>query len=265
MSNEIIINIPDIPELKLESPEIVKVLDTMRYEIGRRGDEWQEFYWFAREYPRFYRYHLDNVKFRLRSISELYKFHKKDFIKSYSGKDLKDCFEISVSTMRSFQIYWEFESLLGALCSSLDLIARISGLAYEQQTPVSLNKISGKKELVGLVDIFRTAKDKWINRLKDYRDCFVHYVPVGSRVYVTLIREKNNWKMWCKIPVNPNVREVDRFEFSEDLDLLEYSFKLYKNLLSLDKKVANMIEELYNQNQFPKRISNLFYIGQRQR
>ena len=119
--------------------------------------------------------------------------------------------------------------------------------------------------MTGLVDVFRDAKIKWINRLKDYRDCFVHYTPVDNRVYVTLIRQEDNWKMWCKIPVNPNIREVDGFEFSEDLDLLEYSVELYKNLLSLDKEVANMIEELYNQGEFPKRINNLFYIGQRQR
>lgn len=259
------IKTPNIPEYKLESPEIVRILDKIRYEIEKKGDEWFEFYWFAREYPRFYRYHIDNVKFRLRSISKLYEFHKDDFIKNNSAKDLKDCFELSTSTIHSFQIYWDFEALLGAISSSLDLIARISGVAYEQQTPVSLNKISSKKELTGLVDVFRDAKTKWINRLKDYRDCFVHYTPVDNRVYVTLIRQEDNWKMWCKIPVNPNIREVDGFEFSEDLDLLEYSVELYKNLLSLDKEVADMIEELYNQGEFPKRINNLFYIGQRQR
>jgi len=260
-----IIDTPNIPEFKLESPKIVEVLDKIRYEIEEKGDEWFEFYWFAREYPRFYRYHVDNVKFRLRSISKHYEFHKVDFIKNNSAKDLKDCFELSTSTIHSFQIYWDFEALLGALNSSLDLIARISGVAYEQQTPVSINKISSKKDLTGLVDVFRENKDKWINRLKDYRDCFVHYTPVDNRVYVTLIRQEESWKMWCKIPVNPNIREVDGFEFSENLDLLEYSVELYENLLSLDKEVANMIEELYNQGQFPKRINNLFYIGQRQR
>jgi hypothetical protein len=83
--------------------------------------------------------------------------------------------------------------------------------------------------------------------------------------YVTLLRQAYNWKMWCKIPINPNIREVDGFEFSKDLDLMVYSVELYKNLLSLDQEVANMIEELYNQGEFPKRINNLFYIGQRQR
>ncbi|MCG8320399.1 MAG: hypothetical protein MI921_12915 [Cytophagales bacterium] len=260
-----IINTPIIPDFKLESPEVVKVLDSIRYEIKKEGNEYLEFYWFAREYPRFYRYHIDNIKFRLRSISDLYELHKAEFVENNSSKDLKDCFELSASTIHSFQIYWDFEALLGALNAFLDLMARISGVAYEQQTPVSLNKISSKKELTGLVDIFRESKEKWINRLKDYRDCFVHYTPVDNRVYVTLIRQTDYWKMWCKIPVSPNIREVDGFEFSVDLDLLKYSIELYENLLALDREVATTIEELYKLGEFPKRINNLFYIGQRQR
>jgi len=172
---------------------------------------------------------------------------------------------MATSTIFSFQIYWEFEALLGAVNSALDLIARICGVAYDEQTPVSLNKISSKKNLIGLVDHLRTAKEDWINEMKDYRDCFVHYTPVDNRVFVTIYKSSDVWKMWCKIPTNPNIREVDGFRFSKKRDLLRYSLQVYKNLMKLDKRIAEDIMVSYNKGDFPKRISHLFYIGKRTR
>lgn len=263
--NKLIIQIPKLPTFKRESPQIVKVLDKIRFELDEKGEKYFEFYWFAREYPRFYRYHVDNIEFRLKTIHNLYQLHEKDFLKRESSNNFNDCFEMATSNQYSFQIYWEFEALLGATNSALDLIARISGIAYEQQTPVSFNKISSTKELSGLVDSFRQAKTDWVNEMKDYRDCFVHYTPVDNRVYVTLYKSTKNWKMWCKIPTNPNIREADGFHFSKKRDLLQYSNKVYKNLMKLDKEIGKQISDLYKVGDFPKRINNLFYIGQRTR
>lgn len=147
----------------------------------------------------------------------------------------------------------------------MDILARIAGIAYTEQTPVSLTKISKKKELSGIVDLFRVAQIEWINDMKDYRDCFVHYTPVDSQVYVTIYRLKKNWKMWCKIPTNPNVRSGDSFIFSKRRDLLRYSITVYENLMKLDLLIAKRIEQLYESGEFPKRINNLFNIGQRGR
>lgn len=263
--NDININIPKLPKFKRESPKIVKVLDDIRFDIDKKGEEFFEFYWFAREYPRFYRYHIDNIEFRLKTIHKLYEFHRDDFLNREKSSEYEDFFEMTTSTRFSFQIYWDFEALLGAVNSALDLIARICGVAYEEQTPVSLNKISSKKELNGLVDRLRAAKEDWINEMKDYRDCFVHYTPVDNRVYVTIYKSKDNWNMWCKIPTNPNIREVDGFRFSRKRDLLRYSNKVYKCLMSLDKIIAEDMMDLYRKGEFPKRINNLFYIGQRTR
>jgi hypothetical protein len=259
------VHITKLPEFPKNSPEIVKVLDKIRFEIDRKSDDYSEFYWFAREYPRFFRYHVDNIEFRLKTLHELYEIHLDDFLKQTETEDFKNCFEMTTSTKQSFQIYWDFEALLNATNSALELIARISGVAYEEQTPVSLNKITAKKHLTGLVDHFRLAKIDWINQMKDYRDCFVHFTPVDSRVYVTFYKKGDDWNIWCKIPINPNIREAEGFEFNQEVDLLKYSIQTFNNLMALEKQIAKDIQIAYDKGEFPKKINNLFYIGQRTR
>ena len=263
--NDTDILIPQLPKFERSSPKVVLTLDKIRYEIDKKGNEYFEFYWFAREYPRFYRYHIDHIEHRLKTIYKLYELHRDNFLEEHKTENLNKSFEIASSTIHSFQIYWDFEALLGATGAALDILARISGIAYEQQTPLSLNKLSSKKELKGIVDTFRKAKEVWIDTMKNYRDCFVHFTPVDNRVFVTIYKLKRNLKIWCKIPVNPNIREVDGFSFSRRLDLLRYSISIYKNLMKLDEEVALQIQALYENGHFPKRIRNLFYVGQRER
>ncbi|MES2677461.1 MAG: hypothetical protein V4612_04015 [Pseudomonadota bacterium] len=253
--------IPNLPSFKKESPKIVLVMDEIRFDEEKKSEECFEFYWFAREYPRIYRYHIDHIEYRLNNIHKLYEHFQTIFI---TKKD-RDSFEESIWKSESSQIYWEFESLLGAINSSLDILSRISGIAYEEQTPVSLNKFSSKKNLNGIVDIFRRAKSGWIDKMKDYRDCFVHYTPVDHRPFVTIYKLKKNLKIWCKIPINPNVREIEGFKFSRRLDVLKYSISIYHNLLNLDEEVAEQIQEMRKKGQFPKRMRNLFFVGERQK
>ena len=63
--------LPKPPTFPRYSPEVVRVLDNIRFEAGA-DDQYAEFAWFAREYPRVYRYHLDNVQFRLTHIYAKY-------------------------------------------------------------------------------------------------------------------------------------------------------------------------------------------------
>lgn len=260
------IEIPELPKFSRFSPALVKVLDKIRYEIDKNDDEGElfEFYWFAREYPRFYRYHLDHAEYRLKEIHQ--KYH---LIKQNEGGRIKDgndnCFEVSVSSPITHQIYWDFEAYLMALNAALDLLARVVGVAYPDQTPLSFNKLCAKKELTGPVDILRKAKGKWVNKFKDYRDCFVHYTPVDNRVYADIIRTENNFLLRCKLPTNPNVRTVEGFRYSRKIEVLKYSSTLYRHISALDKAVAKEILRLYKANEFPKRTSNLFFIGQRSR
>lgn len=154
---------------------------------------------------------------------------------------------------------------MNSLNSALDIIARITGLAFENQTPVSFNKLCNKKNLDGPVARLRVAKIKWVNKLKDYRDCFTHYTPVDYLVSADVVERQNEYYVRCKLPTNPNVRDNTQFRYSVSLDVLKYSSTLYRHISALDKSISKEIQGLYKIGMFPMRKSNLFNVGARSR
>lgn len=257
------IEIPSLPKFRSVSPDLVKVLDKIRYEIDKtdKTGELFEFYWFTREYPRFYRYHFDHLEHRLKSIHKNYRLVADDM------EELLDKSPglFSIYNVNVLRIYWDFEAFLMAMNSALELLARIIGTAFENQTPISFNKLCKKSSFHGPVDILRKAKRRWVDKLKDYRDCFVHYTPVDYLVHTNLIEDSGRMHLRCKIPVNPNIRTSEGFRYSKRTELLKYSITLYRHLMSLDRSVAKEIKSMYRAGQYPKKINNLFFIGQRMR
>ena len=77
------IEIQQLPDFPSESSELVKVLDNIRYKINKtdKTGELFEFYWFAREYPRLYRFHYDHLEHRLKSIHKNYRLIADDMEK----------------------------------------------------------------------------------------------------------------------------------------------------------------------------------------
>lgn len=163
-----------------------------------------------------------------------------------------------ISSPLSFQIYWEFEALLNAANTAIDMLTRIAGLASQKQVPITFSKLLKKEDPSEIINILASAKEEWIDRMKNYRDCFVHCTPVDSRVYVVIYRLSKSWKMWCKIPTNPNARDPMSYKFSKKVDLLRYAHGVYHNLISFEAKLSIKIEELYNNGEYPMRINKLF-------
>ena len=251
-----------IPSINYDSPEVVKALDKIRFELQDKDvDEYGEFCWFAREYPRCYRYHIDCARYRLQSINEKYIEAKEYFEKNLKDKS-ENCFGSSYSSLSVEAIYWDFESLLSSINTALDILARIVGVAFKEQTPPSFNKLC-KKELGILTDTFRKAQKTWVSRMKDYRDCFVHYTPVDTMLYISADLYKDGWYIRCKLPTNPNSRDILGFRYSRKVELLNYACTIYKHMMALDKSIAKEIKLLYKKNEFPIRKTNLFFLGVR--
>ena len=152
---------------------------------------------------------------------------------------------------------------MNALNASLDVLTRIVGLFYADSQPISFSRLCAKQELSGVVEVLRAARYRWVSRMKDYRDCFVHYTPVDNETYVSCIRYMDGWEVRSKLPTNPNVRENIGFRYSRRRELLRYAVATYKNVKTLDKRVGTAIQKAYLDGQFPARTENLFFIGQR--
>lgn len=262
----ILTKIPKLPKLFEGSPLVVKKLDKIRYQIDKNDNEGElfEFYWFAREYPRIYRYHFDHAQYRLEEIHNRY-VHTAKELDNMLRKASENSFQFAISNKTTHQVYWDFESYLNSINCALDILARIIGPSFSAQTPISFNKICNKNNLDGPVEILRKAKTRWVNRLKDYRDCFVHYTPVNNRVYLSLNKYSDGWEIHAKIPTNPNIRNIEGFRFSRRVELLKYSLTVFRHMVALDRAVGKSIYKLYLAGEYPKRTNNLFFVGQRTR
>jgi len=239
------------------------VLDQIRFQLDD-DESFAEFYWFVREYPRIYRYHLDHAELRLKKIYEKYQEAHEAFAIEHKSMS-PGIFSQSVRNMKSYEIYWDFEAYLSAINSALDSLARIVSTAYSTPVPASFNRLCAKLELSGLVELLRAAKLKWVSRLKDYRDCFIHYTPVDNDPVVTFWLSPKGWEIRCKLPTNPNVRDMLRFRYSRRVELLRYSIMIYRNMMTLDKKVAEAVRCSYRAGNYPMRIKNLFFLGMREK
>jgi hypothetical protein len=263
--NSVEVSLSPLPPMReLRSPEVVRVLDAIRNELDD-SDHHAEFSWFAREYPRCYRYHLDAADYRLRTIHQLLTEVGSDLAKRVESDDGK-LVEASIGGFSVNRIYWDFESYLANISTALDLLARIVGPAFSEQRPVSFSKFCTKlSDNEPFLKSFLRARSRWVLRMKDYRDCFVHYTPVDTLLMVGIRRSPRGWELRAKLPTNPNVREIMGFRYSQRVELLRYACTLHRHMTALDRAVAREIYRLFKNRGFPIRGRELFFIGGRSR
>ena len=225
---------------------------------------YSEFGWFMREYPRAYRYHLDCAELRLNSIYKRYAEAHSHLVEELSRSQNENLVGLGLlSNVETVAIYWDFESFLAALNSALEILARVVGLAYERQLPLSFSKFCKRAPEEGPALLLKKANRLWVGRMKEYRDCFVHYTPVDTILLMSASRYSNGWEIRCRLPINPSIREIDGFRYSRRVELLRYAISTYRHMQSLDKVVGKGILRLFKKGLFPKRKEHLFFLGSR--
>lgn len=166
---KIILPLPNRPRSLIGSPEVVCVLDRIRFALDER-DDMGEFYWFAREYPRVYRHHFQHAEFRLQTIYTSFENAHKYYTERLTNEADGELFEMAVGNKNVQTTYWDFECYLSALSAALDILARICGTAFKQHAPASFKDFCKKAPEGALKEIFRKAQDQWAQQMKDYRD-----------------------------------------------------------------------------------------------
>ena len=260
-----ILPLPVLPAPKLGSPAVVRFFDDVRSDLESDANL-SEFCWFAREYPRCFRYHIEHAELRLRQISHTYSCIQARYVDLLAHTDTRLAMEFTAhSTITAKEVYWNFEAYLNAVNSALDILARCVGVAYEEPVPVTFNRLCARKDLCGPVDVLRRAQVRWVQKMKDFRDCFAHYTAPETVVGISLVRYSDGWQVRAKIPKNPNVRDILGFRYSRRMELFQYSVRLWKRMKALDNSLAKELARLHRSGAFPKRTHNLFFLGQRSR
>jgi hypothetical protein len=252
---------PALPNFSKSSPAVVLLHDKIRADLEFE-EGFEEFCWFAREYPRRYRFHFNGAEFRLKSVYNLMDGLRSELMSRVS-ESTADIFDCGVSNVRVQQVYWDFESFLSEVSIALDLLARVVGPAFSEQSPPSFNKLCKWPRSHPLLDLFKWAQKRWVGRLKDYRDCFTHYTPVDTLLAVGVRKYADGWELRAGLPTNPNVREILGFRFSRRVKLLRYALRVHCNMVRFDQAVARALSRLYRQKKYPARKDNLFFVGRR--
>lgn len=254
--------LPKLPPIPFESPQIVRVMDEIRAR-SVEDDDLMEFYWFAREYPRVYRHHVDHAALRLRLIHDGYvEFHNE---LSDRVRDGSAGLGMAISNRRVSEVYWDFEALLNAVSSSLDVLTRVVGPAYELETPLSFRKFVRKHLQGQLWALFNAAHDRWVWKLKDYRDCFVHFTAPETLLCFDVTPYVDGWEVRAPIPRNPNERDILGFRKGRRHDVLKYASTVWRHLMALDRAVAKELRRMSREGRFPVRTAGLFFKGRRVR
>jgi hypothetical protein len=255
-------SLPNLPVLKRESPKILKAMQKAYQDPWWPESDEDEFYWFSREYGRVLRHHFWNMDYRLQRIHCLYvSAHER------ASKDLEDAppeqFGYSFSDQSCLVTHWEFEGFLNAAGAALDVIARLVGPAYTENTPPSFSKLCKKTHLTGYADDLRDAEERWVKKMKSYRDCFVHYTPSDTLLkFSTTFRGDKSYLIF-QIPVNPDSRDITMFRWSINKDLLRTAIDFRKKIHSLDKKIGIRMTNDHSNSLFPLRCGHLLRIGRR--
>jgi hypothetical protein len=254
-----IIPLPQMPSLRQQSPDVVRVLDRIRFELDK-DDSYAEFAWFAREYPRVFRHHFEHAEHRLDLIHAGYVEAHEWFTHEIRKADT-NASSFARGDIRVMQIHWDFEAFLNCVGSALDVLARIVGVGYRQQLPISFSRLCASNAQGELVGALREAKSRWVDRLKDYRDCFVHYTPSETLLMISCNLYHNGWETRLRLPVNPNSRDILHFRYSRRSHVLKYAVAVHRHLVALDRRVARIMAAQYAAGDFPVRIHNLFSVG----
>lgn len=257
--------VPALPRFSDRSPEVVRTLDRIRSELASNDSPEDdprlgEFTWFAREYPRCYRHHLECAEFRLRSIHDLVSEIHTELAQSVESNP--HMFGCSVSDLRVKRVYWDFESYLCEINNALDLLARISGLVYRRQTPPNFNRLCKTSEgQTAMLSIMQGAKSHWVTRMKSYRDCFTHFTPIDTMLSVELEQYADGFHIRAKLPVNPSAREILDFRYSRRVELLRYAITVWRHMSALDRAIAKQIAADYSKGAYPARTTGLFRVS----
>jgi hypothetical protein len=57
----------------------------------------------------------------------------------------------------------------------------------------------------------------------------VHYTPIETLLTILVVRYSDGYELRCRLPVNPNVRDILGFRYSRRVELLKYGITVYRH------------------------------------
>jgi len=96
-----------------------------------------------------------------------------------------------------------------------------------------------------LAERLQTSWSKWGLKLRAYRDCLQHYVPLdfGHSSAVVELLDSGVWSTALRIPDNPEMKSRKRFQYEQGIDALSYGWELTNEILDVVFQVLRAVDD----------------------
>lgn len=135
--------------------------------------------------------------------------------------------------------YYEFEALITAALRSYDAMRYVLWNAFSGGYGVPNSFARTLEKMPALpADLRQRLEFSWSqygSKLKEYRDCIQHYIPVGGPLPFARMEllEGSVWSTTVRIPDNPEVRSFDAFRYESHLNALTFGWKLANEVVEV--------------------------------
>jgi hypothetical protein len=148
-----------------------------------------------------------------------------------------------------FEAYYEFEALITAATRAYDTTRHVLWRAFGGRGSVPSSFERTLRLCDGLpMDLDEQLHLSWAQfgtKIKDYRDCIQHYVPIGGPMSAArMVKLQGDiWSTTLWIPNNPEARSHKKFRYDSEIDALTYGWELTNEMLEIAHKIVQAVPE----------------------
>jgi len=146
--------------------------------------------------------------------------------------------------------YYEFEGLITAARRAYDTTRYLIWHAFgpkKGSLPSSFEKTLRLCTClpISLDERLHLSWSRFGNKVKKYRDCIQHYVPIGGLLpSARMVRlEGGVWSTSLIIPDNPEARSHTEFKYKSRLDALTYGWEVTNEVIEIAQAIVQAVPE----------------------
>ena len=146
--------------------------------------------------------------------------------------------------------FYEFDALITAAMRSYDTMRFILWTAFGDKgsRPVSFQEVFEKVKNNLSPTLVQHLDRTWLQfgeKLKDYRDCIQHYVPLSGEIPSACMKrlDRGVWSTSYWLPENPKAKSAKEFRFRSQLDALTYGWELANEIMDTTKAIVQEVPD----------------------
>lgn len=145
------------------------------------------------------------------------------------------------------RVYFEFDAFIASARRVYEHLRRVLWKKFSGRgdAPSTFAKLTRKVDFPPRLQESLTSS--WLDhgqRIKDYRDCISHFVPLDPGLRTSWLEPiGERWGMTVRIPSNPDAKSRRSFSFDNGPDALSYAYETLVHLTELSEIVEASISQ----------------------